>query len=92
MKLLVIASIALALLSTGGLPAAAHVRVFVGGSFPLYASAYPVYSYPAYSYPPPIPGFEYETIPPPSWVPGRWEWQRAPFSRSYRVWVPPHLR
>jgi hypothetical protein len=92
MRLLAIASIALALLAAGALPAAAHVRVFVGGSLPLYAYPYPVYSYPAYSYPPPIPGFEYETIPPPSWAPGRWEWQRDTFGRRYRVWVPPHLR
>lgn len=92
MKLLTVAAIALTLSSLGISSAAAHVRVFVGSTLPLYASPYPVYSYPVYGYPPPIPGFEYETVPPPAWAPGRWETWTDGRGRSHRVWVPPHLR
>jgi hypothetical protein len=81
-------------------PAEAGVRVFVGGVFgypgPYAYYPYPyVYPYPyAYPYavPVPYPYVAYPEVPPPGWVPGRWEWQRDAWGRPIQVWVPPHLR
>jgi len=68
-------------------PASARVHVFVGGAvgFPAYPYPYPYY----YPYAVPYPAYE---VPPPGWVPGQWEWRYDPSGRTYRVWVPPHLR
>jgi hypothetical protein len=69
-------------------PAAARVRVFVGGVVGApWGYPYPApYYYPPYGYPP------YPTAPPPGWDPGHWEWRYDATGRPYRVFVPPHLR
>lgn len=75
------------------LAAAAHGRVdvFVGGAIGV----------PLYPYPPPPPyvvapypaPWVYENpAPPPGWVPGHWDREYDRTGRSYRVWVPGHLR
>ena len=91
----------LALVAALAMGAAAPRQAEAGGRIvvgvgPLYPYPYP-YSYPYYA-PPPVyypvapswgatPG-----VPPPGWVPGRWERQYDPTGRPYDVWVPPHLR
>ena len=92
LTIVTIVTIALALLVAGALPAAAQLHVFAGSSLPAYAYPYPISSYPAYAYPRRVPGFDYETVPPPCWERGHWEWERDASGRRYRVWVPSHLR
>ena len=71
-------------------PAAARVRVFVGGAVGVPAWGYP-YPPPYYYYPPYAVPYE-AGPPPPGWEAGHWEWRYDPSGRRYRVWVPPHLR
>lgn len=84
-----IAALALAalMLITPG-RAHAHVRVVVGGRFGVpFVAPYPVYYYPA-----PYPYYYYtEPVPPPGFVPGRWEWRTDRYGGRIRVWVPAHL-
>jgi hypothetical protein len=86
--------LAAALVMSAAAPAAARVGVgiYVGGPAWGYPAPYGGYPYPYYApYAPPYPS-AYPYVPPPGWVPGRWEWRYDPWGRRYRVWVPPHLR
>ncbi len=69
-------------------PAAAHVRVFVGG---VVGAPWP-HPYAPYYYYPPSPYPPLPESPPPGWVPGHWELRYDAWGRPYRAWIPPHLR
>jgi len=87
---LVLDASAIALMLAAG-PAIAGPRVFIG--VPGYPFGYPYYPY-AYPYPYPYPPYPYygpDSVPPPGWVAGHWEWRENPSGQSVRVWVPPYL-
>jgi hypothetical protein len=90
-QVLVVVALALVLVGAAAVPARAHTRVIVGGTFgvPVYPP-YPYY-YPYYPYP--YPPYSYApAVPPPGWDPGHWEWRYDAWGRPLRVWVPAHLR
>jgi hypothetical protein len=89
----VAAIIAILLVLSTVAPAAAHGRVVVGLGFgyPAYAYPYAYYPYP-YPYPYPYVATYPEGVPPPGWIPGRWERRYDQWGRSYRAWVPGHLQ
>ena len=87
---LVLGVSAIALMLAAG-PAIAGPGVFIG--VPGYPFGYPYYPY-AYPYPYPYPPYPYygpDSVPPPGWVAGHWEWRENPSGQSVRVWVPPYL-
>jgi hypothetical protein len=71
---------------------AARVHVFVGGRFGVpIVVRYPGYYGPYSYYPPPQYYYPTESVPPPGFVPGRWEWGTDRYGGRIRVWVPAHL-
>jgi hypothetical protein len=84
----------LSVVAPGDAEARASVYVGIG---PVYPWAYPYpypwgYYPPAVVYPVPSPPLALPAVPPPGWVPGRWERRYDPAGRPYDVWIPTHLR
>ena len=73
--------------------AGGRIVVGVGPIYP-YAYSYPFYAPPPVYYPYAVapPWVAAPGVPPPGWVPGRWERHYDQTGSPYDVWVPPHLR